>query len=66
MSVLLVQHGKSLPKEQDPERGLSREGIHDVERIGEVARGIRSACGIPFYTAEKKGRNRPLKSLPPH
>jgi len=39
MSVLLVQHGKSLPREQDPDRGLSREGIHDVEGIAEVARG---------------------------
>lgn len=26
MSVFLVQHGLSLPKEQDPERGLSEAG----------------------------------------
>jgi phosphohistidine phosphatase SixA len=35
MSVLFVQHGKSLPKEQDPERGLSQEGIHDGGDVGD-------------------------------
>ena len=54
MSVLLVQHGKSLPKEQDPERGLSREGIHDVERIAEVAKGY----GVHLASISHSGKKR--------
>ena len=30
MSVFMVQHGLSLPKEQDPQRGLTEAGIADV------------------------------------
>jgi phosphohistidine phosphatase len=41
MALYLVQHGLSLPKDQDPERGLSPEGIADVERIAEVAAGYK-------------------------
>lgn len=33
MSLLLVQHGKNLPKDKDPEKGLSPEGIKDVENV---------------------------------
>ena len=32
MAVFLVQHGKSLSKELDPEQGLSPEGISDSEK----------------------------------
>lgn len=46
MALYLVQHGKSLPKDLDPEQGLAPEGISDVTRIAEVARsyGIRPAA----------------------
>jgi len=27
MALYLVQHGKSLPKDKDPQKGLSEEGI---------------------------------------
>jgi phosphohistidine phosphatase len=39
MALYLVQHGKSLPKEQDPEQGLAPEGRAEVERIAGVAQG---------------------------
>lgn len=39
MALYLVQHGKSLPKDIDPEQGLSQEGIADVEKIAQVAKG---------------------------
>ncbi len=46
MAIYLVQHGISLPKEEDPERGLSREGSDDVKRIALDAQshkiGVRS------------------------
>lgn len=38
MSLYLVQHGKCLSKEKDPNRSLSEEGIMDVERIAAMAR----------------------------
>ncbi|MBW1725261.1 MAG: phosphohistidine phosphatase SixA [Deltaproteobacteria bacterium] len=39
MALFLVQHGKSLPKEKDPNKGLSEGGIHETERIAQVAKG---------------------------
>lgn len=41
MAIYLVQHGKSLPKEVDPEKGLSAEGLAEVRRMAEVAKGYR-------------------------
>lgn len=45
MALFLVQHGRSLPKEQDPDQGLSPEGRSEVERIAGVAaeHGVRVA-----------------------
>ena len=37
MALFLVQHGKSLPKDVDPDQGLSKEGIAEVERIANVS-----------------------------
>jgi phosphohistidine phosphatase len=38
MALYLVQHGKSLPKDQDPDQGLSAEGIAETERIANQAK----------------------------
>jgi phosphohistidine phosphatase len=37
MALYLIQHGKSLPKDQDPDQGLSEEGITETERIASLA-----------------------------
>lgn len=37
MSIYFVQHGKSMPKEADPEQGLSDEGVAETQRIAQVA-----------------------------
>ena len=39
MSLFLVQHGKSLPKDKDPKKGLSEEGAAETKRMAEVAKG---------------------------
>ena len=39
MALFLVQHGKSLSKDQDPQKGLSQEGVAETERIAQVAKG---------------------------
>jgi phosphohistidine phosphatase len=44
MALFLVQHGKSLPKDKDPKKGLSQEGIAETERIAQVAKGY--AVGV--------------------
>ena len=38
MAIYLVQHGKSLPKESDPDQGLSEEGRNAVHRTASVAK----------------------------
>ena len=45
MALYLVQHGKSLPKDVDPQQGISQEGRADVDRIAAVSYsyGIRVA-----------------------
>ena len=37
MALYLVQHGKSLPKDVDPDQGLSEEGVDETKRIADVA-----------------------------
>lgn len=41
MAIFLVQHGKSLSKEQDPEKGISEIGLQETERIAQVAVGYK-------------------------
>lgn len=38
MALYLIQHGKSLPKDLDPDQGLSKEGIAETERMANLAR----------------------------
>lgn len=38
MALYLVQHGKSLPKDQDPDQGLSEEGKTETELIANTAK----------------------------
>jgi phosphohistidine phosphatase len=38
MALYLVQHGKSLTKDKDPQKGLSQEGIAETERIAQAAK----------------------------
>lgn len=58
MAIFLVQHGKSLSKELDPEQGLSPEGISDVERIADVARGY----GVHVASISHSGKKRALQT----
>jgi len=56
MALFLVQHGKSLPKDKDPKKGLSKEGIAETERIAQVAKGY--AVGVSKITHSGKTRAR--------
>ena len=54
MSIYLVQHGLSLPKDVDPQKGLSDEGRADVKRIAGVAQGY----GIQVAKILHSGKSR--------
>lgn len=54
MAVYLVQHGKSLPEEKDPEKGLSEQGVNDVERMAKLA----SESGIIPTFIQHSGKKR--------
>lgn len=54
MALYLVQHGKSLSKDQDPQKGLSKEGISETGRMAEVAKGY----GVPVAGIAHSGKTR--------
>lgn len=56
MALFLVQHGKSLPKEVDPDPGLSDQGIVDVNRIAEVAKGYNIHVASISHSGKKRAR----------
>ncbi|MCF8095676.1 MAG: phosphohistidine phosphatase SixA [Desulfobacteraceae bacterium] len=54
MSLYLVQHGKNLSKEIDPEQSLSEEGRKEVEHIGETASGYDVLVGKIRHSGKKR------------
>jgi len=58
MALYVVQHGKSLPKTDDPEKGLSEEGKRETDRIAEVARGY----DVPVSRIVHSGKKRALQT----
>ncbi len=54
MALYLVQHGRSLPKDQDPQKGLSQEGVAETEHIAQVAKGY----GIRVSKITHSGKTR--------
>jgi len=56
MAIFLVQHGKSMPKKVDPDQGLSQEGIADVERIADVAKGYHVRVSAIRHSGKTRAR----------
>jgi phosphohistidine phosphatase len=54
MALYLVQHGKSLPKDVDPEQGLSDLGKSDVARIAAVAEGYGVRVSAIAHSGKKR------------
>ena len=54
MAFYIVQHGLSLPKDQDPEKGLAPQGIEDVKRIAGVARNYGVQVGRIVHSGKKR------------
>lgn len=56
MALYLVQHGKNLPTEDDPEKSLSPEGISDVKRIANLARDYGFHVGRIEHSGKKRAK----------
>jgi phosphohistidine phosphatase len=54
MALYLVQHGKSLPKEQDPARGLSETGISEVEQMAADAARQKISVSQIIHSGKKR------------
>jgi len=60
MSIFLVQHGLSLPKTQDPEKGLSDKGREETLKIAEVAAGYGVKISQIFHSGKKRAEQTAL------
>jgi len=56
MALYLVQHGKSLPKDVDPGKGLSEEGIAEVRRMAEAAAGYQCKVEKISHSGKKRAK----------
>jgi len=57
MGIFLVQHGKSLSKDQDPEKGISKIGVEETERIAQVAAGYKVKVKRIVHSGKKRALN---------
>jgi len=56
MALYLVQHGQSLPKDVDPDQGLSEEGVAETKRIAGVAKGYQVNVGQIMHSVKTRAR----------
>ena len=56
MAIYLTQHGKCLSKEQDPEKGLSQDGLAETERIARVAAEYQLNVNTIIHSGKKRAR----------
>jgi phosphohistidine phosphatase len=57
MALFLVQHGKSLPKDVDPDQGVSEEGVSETERIANVAKDYDVTVKIIQHSVKSRARS---------
>jgi phosphohistidine phosphatase len=56
MTLYLVQHGKALMKETDPERSLSEDGRAETERVAARAGELRLSVSGIVHSGKKRAR----------
>ena len=56
MSLYLVQHGKSLSKDVDPEKGLSEEGRMEVEKVADTAKFYNVKVSRILHSGKTRAR----------
>ncbi len=56
MKIYLMQHGKALPKDQDPEKGLSEEGAREVTASAKGLHRLGVRPDVFFSSPKKRAR----------
>lgn len=56
MAIFLVQHGMSLSRDQDPEKGLSEKGKAKTAQIARVARDYEIQVSTIVHSGKKRAR----------
>ena len=54
MTIFLVQHGKSVPKEEDPDRPLSGVGVQQVEEVAAQLKEYNINLEAIFHTSKPR------------
>lgn len=54
MTIFLVQHGKSVPKEEDPNRPLSIIGVQEVEEIAAQLKNYCTNLEVIYHTSKSR------------
>ena len=54
MRVYLVQHGQAKPKELDPQRSLSDQGVADVENLAEFLKPLRLSVAAVWHSGKAR------------
>lgn len=55
MKIYLVQHGMNQTKEDDPQKGLSEQGVRDVEKMGQFISKMNLQFEAVFHSDKKRG-----------
>ena len=56
MTLYLVQHGQSLPKDVDPDQDLSEKGVAETEHIAGVAKNYQIKVGQIMHSVKTRAR----------
>ena len=56
MALFLVQHGRSLPKEIDPDQGLSPEGIAETEHTARLSQRLGLSIDGILHSGKTRAR----------
>ena len=56
MKLYLVQHGKAMPSEQDPDRPLSKEGRQEVQRIAHLLMPLKLTVDRVWHSGKTRAR----------
>jgi phosphohistidine phosphatase len=56
MRLYLVQHGRAMAKEQNPERPLTPEGRQETERIGRFLKPLRLTVDQIWHSGKTRAR----------
>ena len=54
MRLYLVQHGQAKSEELDPQRGLTEQGIQDVERLAAFLRPLSLAVQVVWHSGKTR------------